>query len=200
MRKRLTLVLFGIATLAAGACGSGSHQIRPSSPFTPELARVFDDSVDYVTDVAGLGGRVASDWEHQIDTLSQDSDLIGVAQIETVVQGQDADGSRSYRLTANVPNIVHGEAPEDRHVQLRVSEGQTGFNTVDGREARLEAGRYVLFAKWYVDGEGTVRAHWHLSPYSDALLARVRHSSGAEEATEGQERVVRQEGSSAPPP
>jgi hypothetical protein len=153
-----------------------------------------------VTDVEGLGGRVASDWEHQIDSLSQHSDLVGVAQIETVVQGQDADGSRSYRLTANIGNIVHGDAPDDRHVQLRVSEGQTGFNTVDGREARLQAGRYVLFAKWYTDGEGIVRAHWHLSPYSDGLLARVRRASGAEAEVLGQERVVRQEGSGAPPP
>jgi hypothetical protein len=191
---KLTLVL---ALALTGACGPTRAQIRPTSPFTPQLARLFDDSVDFVTDVEGLGGRVAADWQAQIDGLSRSSDLISEARIETVVLGTDVDGTRNYRLTAALSNVITGQAPEDNHVSLRVSEGQGGFNTVAGKEARLQSGRYILFVKWYTDGAGEVRAHWHLSPYTEALLARVRRASGVEERTLGTERVVRTEGGGA---
>lgn len=177
----------------ASACSPSVRQIRPSSPFTADMGHLFDDSVDYVENVDGLGGRVASDWESQIDGLSRSSDLIGPATIETVLQGQDTDGARIYRLTANLSSIVRGDAPPDHRVQLRVSEGQAGFNTVQGREERLQAGHYVMFVKWYTDGAGNVQAHWHLSPQTDSLLARVRHASGVDDQQLGQERVVRQD-------
>jgi hypothetical protein len=188
---RIPYVALLCVALGAAACGPSTRQIRPSSPFTAGMARLFDDSVDYVQDVEGLGGRVASDWEQQIDGLARGSDLMGVATIETVLQGQDENGTQIYRLTANLTDILHGDAPSDRHVQLRVSEGQAGFNTVAGKEERLQRGRYVLFVKWYTDGNGEVQAHWHLSPYSDSLMARVRHTSGLEEQQLGAERVVR---------
>lgn len=186
-----------LAFLAFVGCSSSRAQIRPTSPFTPQLARIFDDSVDYVQDVEGLGGRVAAEWESQIDSLSRTSDLIAEATIETVVLGTDVDGTRSYRLTAVITNPLVGQVPEDRRVALRVSEGQVGFNTVAGKEARLQSGHYLLFVKWYTDGAGEVQAHWHLSPRTDALLARVRRASGLQERLEGRERIVRQEGSHA---
>lgn len=182
-----------LALGASSACSSTPHQIRPSSPFTADMGRLFDDAVDYVQDVQGLGGRVASDWESQIDGLSHSSDLIGIANIETVLQGQDSDGARIYRLTATLSSVIHGESPADHRVQLRVTQGQAGFNTVAGREERLQQGHYVLFVKWYTDGAGEVQAHWHLSPQSDSLVARVRHASGAEDQQLGQERIVRQD-------
>jgi hypothetical protein len=199
----LSLVLVAAGAGTAGlvtGCSPTSRQIRPSSPFTPGLARYFDDAVDYVQSADGLGGRLADDWNSQMDGLSRYSDLIGVVRIETVVQGTNPDGSRSYRLAAAVAERVKGEAPEDGHVSLHVSEGQTGFNTVDGKEARLQSGRYLLFVKWYSDSSGQVAAHWHLTPFTDALMARVRRASGLEAAQLGEERVVRQEGSHAPRP
>lgn len=178
----------------SGAC-SGAQQARPPRPFTPQLARFFDDSVDYVQDVEGLGGRVAADWQAQIDGLSRESDVIAVARIETVVLGTDIDGSRNYRLTAALSDVIKGEAPRDNHVALRVSQGQVGYNTVAGRETRLQSGRYIAFIRWYTDGAGELRAHWHLSPYSDSLLSRVRNNTGWVDPQHGRERIVRQEGS-----
>ncbi len=192
MRIPLVPVLC-LALGAAAGCSAPTRQIRPTTPFTAEMGHLFDDSVDYVQNVDGLGGRVASEWEAQIRGLSRASDLIGVANIETVLQGQDSDGSRIYRLTAHVTSIVRGDPPEDHRVQLRVSQGQGGFNTVQGREERLQRGQYVMFVKWYTDGAGAVQAHWHLSPHSDALVARIRTASGVEDQQLGTERVVRQD-------
>lgn len=178
---------------AVAACSAPARQIRPTSPFTAEMGRLFDDSVDYVENVDGLGGRVASEWQHQIEGLSRTSDVIGVATIETVLQGQDSDGATIYRLTASVSSLLRGTTPEDHRVQLRVSQGQAGFNTVQGREERLQRGGYVFFVKWYTDGAGALQAHWHLSPQSDALIARIRAASGLDDQQLGTERVVRQD-------
>lgn len=191
---RLTSLAFiGFALFATPACGPATRNIRPTSPFTAEMGRLFDDSVDYVQNIEALGGHLAEDWGTQIDGLSRGSDLMAVAQIETVLQGQDSQGARIYRLTANMTDIVRGEAPADRHVQLRVSEGQAGFNTVAGKEDRLQRGRYMVFVKWYTDGAGEVQAHWHLTPYTDELLARVRRTSGVEAQQIGAERVTRRD-------
>ncbi len=191
---RLTSLAFiGFALIATPACGPATRNIRPTSPFTAEMGRLFDDSVDYVQNIEALGGHLAEDWGTQIDGLSRGSDLMAVAQIETVLQGQDSQGARIYRLTANMTDIVRGEAPADRHVQLRVSEGQAGFNTVAGKEDRLQRGRYMVFVKWYTDGAGEVQAHWHLTPYTDELLARVRRTSGVEAQQIGAERVTRRD-------
>jgi hypothetical protein len=189
--RYIPVLLVAAALAASGCSGSSQNQIR-TAPFTEEHARYFDDSVDFVEDIEGLGGRVAQEWQTQIDGLSRESELIAPARIETVLLGSDIDGARNYTLTAVVDQPIHGRSPENDHVALRVSEGQSGFNTVNGKEARLQAGRYLLFVRWYTDGAGQVRAHWHLSPFSDGLVARVQRIRGNQIGSE--ERIVRTEG------
>jgi hypothetical protein len=46
----------------------------------------------------------------------------------------------------------------------------------------------LLFVRWYADGQGELRAHWHLYPHSDALVNRYREAIG--ESTDGFVRVV----------
>lgn len=196
--RSTTAAAFVALALAAGSCSGARPQNRPTAPFTPTLARYFDDSVDYVENVEGLGGRVFSEWRTQINGLARNSDMIGVGRIETVLLGTDVDGTRSYRLTAAIANVIRGEAPEENHVSLRVGEGQPGFNTVSGKEARLQAGRYIVFVRWYTDGAGQVQAHWHMTPYTEAIVRRVREANGIIDEGQGEERIVRQEGTHAP--
>jgi hypothetical protein len=171
---RSTLALL----LALSTSCASRPQIRPTSPFTAEMGHHFDDSVDYVSNLDDIGGRLATDFRTQIDYLGRNSDLIAIARIETVTVSQDPDGTQSYRLTAAVTEGIKGTIPEDSRVSLRASQGQAGYNTVQGRQERLQSGRWLLFVKWYTDGAGEVRPHWHLSPHSDGLVLRVRELSG----------------------
>ena len=175
-------------------CAAGPAHLQISSAFTPELARVFDDAVDYLQNVDGLGGRLATEWQEQTDALSRNADLIAVVRIETVVQGTTVEQVRDYRLSALVSEVITGTPPPDRRVSLRTLEGQAGFNTISGREDRLQTGSYVLFVKWYRDAHGDVRPHWHLTPNSPQLVRRIRVASGIIARQEGEERVVRPEG------
>jgi hypothetical protein len=183
-----------VFAVSLGACGGARSQAQPRAPFTRSMARLFDDSVDYARDVDGLGGRVAADWHRQIAGLSRQSDVIGIARVETVVLGTDANGAQSYRLTATLTDLVRGAPPEDHRVSLQVDEGQTGFHSVAGREHRLQSGRYVVFVKWSAaDGANGPRAHWHLTPLTSVLLERVRRESGADSARNGPAQIVRRE-------
>jgi hypothetical protein len=152
------------------------------------MARYFDDSVDYISDLDSLGGTMAEDLRRQLSFLGRNSDFIGVVQIETVAVSQDPDGTQAYRLVAAVSETLHGTAPENNRVQLRTAQGQTGYNTVSGRQDRLQTGRWLVFVKWYTDPTDEVRPHWHLYPHSDALVNRMREASGT--ATDGFTRVV----------
>jgi hypothetical protein len=152
------------------------------------MARYFDDSVDYINNLDQLGGAMAQDLNNQLSFLGRNSDLIAVVRIETIAVSQDPDGTRAYRLVSNITDVLSGVAPEDRRVQLRTAQGQVGFNTVSGRQDRLQTGQWLLFVKWYTDGSGETRPHWHLYPHSDELVNRYREASGI--STDGFTRVV----------
>ena len=97
-----------------------------------------------------------------------------------------------YRLdTVPTAAPMRGELPPERRVELRVTEGEGGFNMVRGNEARLQTGVYLLWARWYRDPDGEVRAHWHLSPNSEPLLTRVRDAIGMIDPNAPRETVIR---------
>lgn len=187
--------LSAFVLLAALSTGCASTSNAPSITvrgFTPELARYFDDSADFIEDVDALGGRVASDWRRQVRGLSAESDLIVAVRIETVTLGDDNATSRAYRLTAVAAREpLLGTLPPDRHVDLRVTEGENGFNGVRQNEQRLQARTFLLFVRWYEE-DGVRRAHWHLSPETEALTRRVREVAGVVDPNAPRETVVHQ--------
>jgi heme-degrading monooxygenase HmoA len=182
-----------LAALSSGCAATASNGAGVATrPFTPELAPLFDDAADFIEDVDALGGRIAADWRRQVRGLSLESDLIVAVRVETVTLGDDNSTSRAYRLTAVATrDPIHGVLPPDRRVDLRVSEGDLGFNAIHQNEQRLQSRSYILFARWY-DAEGTARAHWHLSPETEALTRRVREVTGINDPSAPRETVVRQ--------
>jgi hypothetical protein len=192
MQGRFRTVIAVALALASGCVPRA--EIRPTSPFTSEMARHFDDSVDYISNLDDIGGRLGADFRTQLEFLARQSDLVAITRIETVTVSQDPDGTQSYRLTAEVLESIRGQVPEGNRVGLRATQGQPGYNTVQGRQERLSANRWLLFVKWYIDGVGDVRPHWHLSPATDALVRRIRILSGTV-VEDGFRRVVPSSGS-----
>lgn len=191
MNRLSAFVLF--AALGGGCASTGTRGADVTTrPFTPELGRYFDDAADFIEDVDALGGRVASDWRRQVRGLAAESDLIVAVRIETVTLGDDNATTRAFRLTAAATrDPIRGTLPGDRRIDLRVTEGEVGFNGIQQNEQRLQARTFLLFARWY-DDEGTARAHWHLSPETDALTRRVREVTGINDPNAPRETVVQQ--------
>ncbi len=190
MRAPLTLAL---ALVALGCASSGAaNAARETRPFPQTLARFFDDGVDYVESVEELGGRVAADWRRQIDTLTQESDLIVPVRVETVTSGADATSMGSFRLTAVASGPpLHGARPEGGRVELRVVEGEPGFNSVRSNVPRLQSREYILFARWYTDEDGAARPHWHLTPRTEGVVQRVRDAQGYVDPNAPRQTVIR---------
>ena len=188
------LSAFVILAGLSGGCASTRTNVTgmTTRPFTPDLGQYFDDAADFIEDVDALGGRVAADWRRQVSGLARESDLIVAVRVETVTLGDDNSTTRAYRLTAAATrDPIVGTLPSDRRIDLRVTEGEVGFNAIRQNEQRLQTRTYLLFARWY-DDDGTARAHWHLSPETDALTRRVREVSGIIDPNAPRETVIQQ--------
>ena len=188
------LSAFVILAALCGGCAStrANGTGMTMRPFTPELGQYFDDAADFIEDVDALGGRVAADWRRQVRGLATESDLIVAVRVETVTLGDDNSTTRAYRLTAAATrDPIVGTLPSDRRIDLRVTEGEVGFNAIHQNEQRLQVRTYLLFARWY-DDDGTARAHWHLSPETDALTRRVREVTGINDPNAPRETVIQQ--------
>lgn len=187
-------VLVALAAGWASGCSSTNTAsgTRVVAPFTPELARVFDDTVDHVENVEEIGGRVASDWRHQIEELARNADFVGVVRVETVTAGTDSSASQSFRLTVMVVgNPFRGELPRDRRMDLRVDEGEAGYHTVRASANRLQTREWIAFVRWSHDEEGYDRPHWHLTPHNAPTLQRVQDIIGYTDPNAPRETVVR---------
>jgi hypothetical protein len=187
-----SLLVVALALCAACSSSNANSSRAVSAPFTPDLAAFFDDAVDYVENVEDLGGRVASDWRRQIDGLSRNADIIAVVRIETVTSGSESSSSGSFRLTtvaARPP--FKGAIPPDGHIDLRVLEGEVGYNTVRNSAQRLQANQWLLFVRWYDDADGQVRPHWHLTPATPGAIQRAQDAFGYVDPSAPREQVVR---------
>lgn len=180
------------ALLLGCASTTITHNNREIRPFPSTLSQAFDDGVDYIADVDNLGGRLAADWRDQIDILTRESDLIVAVRIETVTSGAEASASGTYRLTAAaITAPIVGDRPDNNRVELRVSEGELGYNTVRANLRRLQSGEYFLFARWYTNDDGQVRAHWHLTPRTDAALQRIQSAGRTQDPNAPRTTIIR---------
>ncbi|MFO0602037.1 MAG: hypothetical protein U0324_02630 [Polyangiales bacterium] len=190
---RTALLLLSLA-LPLGCSGTTANSAARavSGPFSPELAALFDDSVDYVENVEELGGRVASDWRRQIDGCARGADVIAVVRVETITSGSESTSSASYRLTTVASrDPLKGTLPADRRTDLMTSQGEVGYNTVRAGSSRIQAREWLMFVRWYDDADGQVRPHWHLTPATEQALQRARDAIGYVDPNAPREQVVR---------
>jgi len=164
------LGLFGTAACALAACGPAAQPIVVTGPFTAEHETAFENGVDYVADPTILEGSWLRSWEEDIDRRVQLSDAIAFVTITTLRQDVDLDRHETYRLVAHVDRQRHGTVPEE--LSFVVRQGQPGFGTVQGNDARILNQRFVAFIKW-VDDDGQIVARWHLSPAAERVVRRV---------------------------
>ena len=140
-----------------------------SSPFTPELELLFDDGVDFFAEPASLEGswRDASirDTQGRVDA----ADVVAVVEVHTVHVDSDPSQRTSYRLVGRVSRHLLGASPTS-DLRLSCRAGPPGYETIAGNQHRLLNREFVVYLKWYDSPEGTVEAHWHLSPLGPGPL------------------------------
>lgn len=166
---RVPWVLFALA-----ACG-GASEMTVTSPFTEAHATVLEDGVDFVDDPSVLEGRWQEDWMRDLDRRVSISDGIYIVQIRTIRTDVDLERQETFRLIGEIGSTLYGDTPDGDELELTVKQGSGGFDTVEGNEQRLMRERMIAFVKWYETEAGTIHAHWHLSPATDGVIARVEY-------------------------
>ena len=161
-----------VGVWVASGCGGSAGGIKPSSPFTDEHARLFDDGVDLVSEPDKQPGRWGDDWRADLEGRMAESDAVAVGTVTTVHTDVNLDGKTSYRVVLDVDETPRGPLPSDE-LSLRSSEDAQGYPTMQANRERILNRRMIAFIKWYRGADGTA-AHWHISPASEQVAARVR--------------------------
>lgn len=168
-RSALTALVGLIGTVLA-ACGPAAPPIVVTGPFTADHEAAFENGIDYIADPTILEGSWLRSWEEDIERRVQLSDAVAFVTVTTVRQDVDLDRHETLRLVARVDRERHGAVPDE--ISFVVRQGQPGFGTVTGNDARILNQRFVAFVKWAEEG-GQVVARWHLSPASERVVRRV---------------------------
>ena len=185
--------LLGLSVVTVISCGSSAPNIRPTSEFTEENARVFEDGVDFIEIPDTLEGRWEEEWAAEFQQRVGQADFIGPVKVNVLRTDVDLDRRRTYRLVCEIESTWLGEAPGGE-ITLISREGAGGFASVDGNERRLLNAQFILYVKWYATPEGDVLPHWHLSPNSDGVRRRTRFLiQRREDAPEERRTVIRRE-------
>lgn len=138
----------------------------PVTDFRASDVSLFDNSVDLVAAPVIVEGasdaferRVArADFVASIRVLSLHIELI--------------KHRSAYRLTAKVKEQLKGASTEE--LELRVTDDERGYRSVEANEDRLLHDPFIAFVKWESDpASSELIAHWHLSPDSEAVRRKI---------------------------
>ena len=169
-RSALHALVGLIGTVLTLACGPAAQPIVVTGPFTAEHETAFENGIDYIADPTILEGSWLRSWEDDIDRRVHLSDAIAFVTITTLRQDVDLDRHETFRLIARVDRERHGTLPDE--ISFVVRQGQPGFGTVTGNDARILNQRFVAFVKW-AEEDGQIVGRWHLSPASERVVRRV---------------------------
>lgn len=169
-------LLTALFLVAIAGCGSSRTVIRPTSPFEEVHARFFDDSADFIREPVALGGQWASDWDEDLRGRVGYADTVALVKVETLRTSIDVERRRTYHLVCQAERLYRGALPDEDQIEVSVSEGSNGFETIARNERQLVEGKYLLFIKWAEEGEDTdvIVPRWHLSPASDRARGDVQ--------------------------
>ena len=156
------------------ACGgkATTTPARPSSPFTEQDLKLFDDGVDLVADPDGLAGRWADDWNIEMRDRVERSDLIALLEVMTLLTDTDPEGHTTHRLVVKLDKILKGRPPS-MELNLSSPDSAVGFPTIDSNKGRLLHMNLLVLLKWVEEEDGSVSSHFHLASSADKVVSRV---------------------------
>jgi hypothetical protein len=176
MRANLWVTL----CFACFGCASGGGTppvIHPSSPFLESDALLFEDGVDMIGDPEGLTGRWADEWATSLSDRATRSDLIALMTVNTLRSDVSPEQRTTHWLVAQVGDVFKGKY--EGELSLSSSDEAIGFDSVDREKSNVLHKPMVVFAKWVLEQDGSVRAHWHLALGSRNIVDAVRMQLGA---------------------
>ena len=166
-RARLPFVRVLIAAIACWGIGcAGAASTVPVTDFRASDVSLFDNSVDLVASPVIVEGASGA-FERRVAR----ADLVGSIRLLSL-QAELIKRRSAYRLTAKVKDPLKGAST--RELELRVTDDEPGYRSVEVNEDRLLHDSFIAFVKWEADPASSEPiAHWHLSPDSEAVRRKI---------------------------
>lgn len=188
MRLRLSGRVLAVALVLApsasiAGCGSAATQGKPqvTSPFGVREAQLFEDGVDLIETPEGLEGQWRNDWENDLNERISASDLIASGTVTTLRADVDLEKRTSYRVVFAVERVFKGQKPASE-LMLVTTAGAGGYGSIERDRQHMLGRSMVVFLKYAAGPEGQgVVSHFHLSPPSNTVLARIREFEAQKE-------------------
>jgi hypothetical protein len=180
MRANLWVTLC-LAFVGCGGGGSALRVMHPSSPFLEADAPLFEDGVDMIGDPEGLSGRWADEWATSLQDRVARSDVIALMTVNTLRTDVSPEQRTTHWLVAEVGDVFKGKY--EGELSLSSSDDAIGFDSVDREKSNVLHKQMVVFAKWVLEQDGSVRAHWHLALGSRNIVDAVRLQLGVQPAS-----------------
>lgn|SRR5690554_3148587 len=169
----LLLLLGLLGSLGLPGCGASVDQARlVGTPFTAVEEALFDSGVEFVDDPSHLSGRWREEWERDLAGRVERADLIYIGGVESSREGQDGSGRPFLDLTTAVDNVLKGK--QGRYLDLRARDRDAGFMGLARSGERLYESPFIVFVKWSDEGDGRVRARFHLAYASGFVVSAVK--------------------------
>jgi hypothetical protein len=138
----------------------------PVTEFRATDVALFDNSVDLVAAPVIVEGESGA-FERRVGR----ADLIASIRVQTL-RSELIKHRSSYRLTVRVKDRLKGESARD--LELRVTDDEPGYRSVELNEDRLLRDSFIAFVKWETAPKSPeLVAHWHLSPDSAAVRDKI---------------------------
>ena len=158
-----------IASLGVGCAGATSNVSPPATAYRPSDAPLFDHSVDFVERPAIVEGE----WRGTFEKRVARADLIAAVRVQSLV-AEIVQRRAALRITVRVQERFTGASDEE--IELRVADDQPSYVTVEDNEKRILRRPWVAFIKWEdTEGRDGPVPHWHLSPDTPEVRAKVDH-------------------------
>lgn len=183
MKKEAPVLSLLIILVIAAGCGGAAF--KAGKPWDPEEATFFDDGVDVVEDLTALSGKWAYDLEKDLDGRVQLADLVAKVEVVSVQTASDLDGETGKRVEVRIKDIVYGASPS-LEIFLESPKEDPGHQLILRYENRLK-GSFFLFVRWFVDGDGSLGHHFHLSPDSMQMESEIKKRVDARQREEQKE-------------
>jgi hypothetical protein len=160
-----------VVFLAACGSSSGPQALTPSGPWSPELATVFDDTIDFVLLRTILGTSWFDEYGAQLERRLDEADIIAVVAVRSMAPAQADEEFGSMEV--EVEHVFRGGVAPGARLVLELP-GSATARFEEERSRVEEAVHFVAYVRLYADEAAAVRNHWHLSLKDNDLLGTIR--------------------------
>jgi len=170
MKRPQIFTIFIFLLVAIVGCASGTFRVGDT--WDPKEAAFFDDGVDVVEDYNSLSGKWAYRQEKELEGRTQLADFVGIVNILSVQTKSDFEVEAAKRIDIEIVEAIYGETPAGT-IQLVSTREAPGHQLILRYERRLD-GKHLVFIRWFQQDDKSLGHHFHLSPASEYLVAKVK--------------------------